>query len=260
MDNIYVPSEISSFANMLQQSYMGRHAQQSQTHNLKHTQLWNSDIVWSDMNQFVIYLINVMKDQNTVDMVKSLHGFKTSAAELTLLKQKISHSCQQYAYFVALAIAQSIGLYPVIPNIEWKAGANHSDKVIVHSYNVFAYLLKLLQWENQSEKVGDDDGEKDDEESDGGQEESLITPLQIFIDDVLSCYLIPMYNLAMNSIDEQDISATEKDACIIPFTYKDFCDKKCDQGVIDCFQKLVNTFAAFNSTFYAKIVSQDITW
>ena len=37
-----------------------------------------------------------------------------------VFRQKISHCCQSYAFFVAMAVAETIGLFPIISGCDWK--------------------------------------------------------------------------------------------------------------------------------------------
>jgi len=117
LDNFTSRSDMNSLASMVQKSYMGRHREQSVWHNLEHAKLWNSHTIWSDMNKFVVFLIRLMKEAQA-ESVSSLMCFKP--ADSRLLRQKISHTCQHYAFYVALTLVNDIGLFPHIPNIKWR--------------------------------------------------------------------------------------------------------------------------------------------
>jgi hypothetical protein len=219
LHNIYVPDNIGSFTKMLRNSYKKMHVEASTAHNISHTELWNSDAVLLDMNLFILETIAIMKDKETIVILRDINkdceelllpDYLSSSdddaetnelqddndrTELTkkcnkheniqkeqyisLFHQKISHCCQQYAFFVALTIANMIGLYPIIPGCSWRAAVGQ-DKEQIGRYNIFAVMLHLLYLQSNTRKKtksnsdeeeqhgGNADRGNDDDESDDG--------------------------------------------------------------------------------------------
>lgn len=137
LDNVTSSSDMKALASMFQKSYMGRHRGQSKFHNLEHAKLWDSHTILSAMNRFVVFLIRLMKEEQTGSLLP-LQCFKPADR---LLRQKISHTCQHYAFYVALTLVNEIGLFPCIPNIKWRVRTNGDDRINHLEYNVFSYVF-----------------------------------------------------------------------------------------------------------------------
>jgi hypothetical protein len=65
LDNIFSASDIDAFALILQNSYIGKHRDQSEAKQLDHSSLWNPITIWDDWNKMVFYLVNLLKDKDT---------------------------------------------------------------------------------------------------------------------------------------------------------------------------------------------------
>ena len=258
LDCIFVPNEISSFINMLQASYFGKHADRSKVHNIKHTTIWNCTVIWESMTRFIICLIDMMKNEKTIGWVKHLKQiYKKHQA---ILKQKISHSCQQYAYFIALAIADRVGLFPEIPGSQWKAGNKISATEDWARFNVFSYLERLFSYGKQ--KNGDAEEEQpmdevaesssnsssSDESSSGIDDEiSWSKPGRKFFDQVISYYFEKLITVNGALLDKQTL---DDDVVFIPLTYQEFCDMGMDRAVEECFNDLKSFSTDFNTKFF----------
>ena len=91
-----------------------------------------------------------------------------------------------------MAIADEIGLFPEIPGISWERSVSHSEKVAVYSYNVYAYWFQLLKFSSK-----DDNGDGDGHEN----EIQVSETMQIFVRDVLSFHLAPLFQIATHDIE-----------------------------------------------------------
>jgi len=61
LDCAYNPSDINSFGTTIHNSYQGKHVEQSVKHNLNHTELWNSAVIWKDIVAFMYSIIDALK-------------------------------------------------------------------------------------------------------------------------------------------------------------------------------------------------------
>lgn len=61
LDCAYTPSDINSFGTTIHSSYQGKHVEQSVKHNLNHTELWNSAVIWKDIVAFMYSIIDALK-------------------------------------------------------------------------------------------------------------------------------------------------------------------------------------------------------
>jgi hypothetical protein len=216
LDNIFSASDIDAFALILQNSYIGKHRDQSEAKQLDHSSLWNSITIWDDWNKMVFYLVNLLKDKDTFHSLSTVKSVEYQPGKL--LTQKISNTCQQYALYITLTIVDEIGLFPNIPGADWKAVG---DRIKFEDYNVFSFLLSLFQVaagrnkkKSLSKKLKRDDGFIAEDESlsadVGGESNEEIIPYQIFLDEVLSTYLVPMYTFAMK-LEAEERNVTNKD-------------------------------------------------
>ena len=172
LDNIYVATEIGTFMNLLKNSYKRQHANQSMHHKISHTEVWDYPDVFADMNIFVAYIIKVLKVIPTTsngilnELINTMRTSDSTQDEdvlnddeskeddgkrkrtkvplfLSLLRQKVSHCCQSYAFFVAMAVAETIGLFPIISGCDWKLD-NNRHKATVGRYNIFRLMMHLF--------------------------------------------------------------------------------------------------------------------
>lgn len=242
LDCVSVFEDLAVFADLLQRSYGGAWSEQSRIRNLSHSELWNSDIIWLDMASFMWSLIDLLKhyepafdilEENMSNALKSL-----PKKHKTLLKQKISHSCQQFTFSISMAIIDAIGLFPDIPNTDWVAQEDLPSSLDFHSYNVFAYLKGLLLSKNDDDTTGD--------------HISLTTTVRVFMEDVLIKYWGPLFQIAAFDLDEED-SGEELSNISISLKYSDFCRLGFKDDVVRCFEKLKNSAVEFNAKFFSGV-------
>jgi len=100
-----------------------------------------------------------------------------------------------------MAIANEIGLFPEIPGISWEQSLSHSEKVVVYSYNVYAYWFQLLKISSNDDNNGD------------VREIHVSETMQIFVSDVLSLYLLPLFQIATHDIEltNEDVGRANDD-------------------------------------------------
>jgi len=256
LDCIFVPNEISSFVNMLQASYFGKHSERSKVHNLKHTTIWNCPVIWESMTRFIVCLIDMMKNYKTIGWVKHLK--QTYKKHKIILKQKISHSCHQYASFIALAIADRVGLFPSIPGSQWIAGTDISATESWARFNVFCYLECLFSYGKQnngdaeegSSSSNSSNSNSSDESSSAPDDEVIWSrPGRFFFDQVISSYFEKLITVNGILLDKQTL---DDNVGFIPLTYKEFCEMGIDVTAEECIKELMSFSSDFNKKFYGR--------
>lgn len=256
LDSIFVVDEIRSFMKMICSCYKSLHVNASMSHNINHTVLWDSGHVVEHMNDFIEVMIRIMKNPGTMQVLRHDigDGFEELCPELVeqedddsthrkakedkweTFKQKVSHFCQQYAFFAALTVANMIGFYPYLPGCTWKVG-DGKKKNQVCDYNIFSLLLHLLSLSRDS----DDDDE----------EESFRTepPKTMFIKMVISDFISKLFREATNVSVQSD--------AIFPFTYKEFYDGGCSLNVIHFFKNCVIQQSPAICEFFSALSQDD---
>ena len=237
LDNIYIPSVLLAFIDTIQQSYTGDHAQKSLSNGVRHTKLWDSIHVWNSISTFIKFVTKTI--QNDKLWIGWMQDGKTDS-DLIVVKNKISHSCHQHAFFIVLAIIKGIGLFPKAN--EENAVSNNIS--YAEKRNIFLLLTELLQSDLSEEVVKVPSvQEKDEEEclleSSNGIEDVtniLRTPLDIFMESVLFDY--------WRSIC--DISNTNE---TIPLTFEVFSEQGWGKKAVNCCADLIDLFPAFANDF-----------
>jgi len=65
----HISTEIFSFPEIFNNSYMRRHSSQFEQHNLEHTTLWNSPVIWDVMTSFVTSVVILMKSNVLIPLI-----------------------------------------------------------------------------------------------------------------------------------------------------------------------------------------------
>ena len=270
MDNIFVPSDITAFTQMLHRSYMGDHLERSEAYGLQHSKLWDSETIWRYFNKFVVYLTTLMKEKAVVKIMPFLTKFAGITGD-RLLRQKIGHTAHQYSFYIGLTIASEIGLFPLLTNAELKAqtASNNAQcqsetpsSEVIEKFNVFSYLLYLFGVSNTNETekettrnaINNDETtrnfiDSDEDSSNNSLEASpsvKLSPLQIFAEEVLANYLLPVYE-----------SVKDKSQTKIPVGYEEFVSQGHGDKVTNCVETLLIKFPSLSAKFRSKLSKQD---
>jgi hypothetical protein len=112
LDNISCPQDYYSFMSVIRDSYKGDHISSSINHNICHTKIWNSAVVFQSMNKFILLVTSLMKNKKIIrDAVCDFFMEHALHTEVNLLKWKVSRCCQQYVFFMALRNLACTQLY-----------------------------------------------------------------------------------------------------------------------------------------------------
>ena len=252
LDTIFIVDEICSFIKMIRSCYKPLHVSASMSHNINHTQLWDSGHVVASMNDFVVVMIRIMKNPGTLQVLVDDVGesFREVCIELVehedddtaqkeavenrknkieKFHQKLSHVCSQYAFFVALTVANMLGFYPDLPGCTWKIPNGKANDEVCH-YNIFSLLLFLLSLP----------GNSDDDE---------VPPKTMFIRIVVSDFITKLYHDATRSMGPSEH--------VFPLTYGEFCDQGCSFKVIQFFKDCVVQHNHSIREFFSELSQED---
>lgn len=229
LDNISCPQDYYSFMSIIRDSYKGDHISSSIKHNICHTKIWNSAVVFQSMNKFILLVTSLMKNKKIIrDAVCDFFMEQALDTEVNLLKWKVSRCCQQYVFFMAIYLVKKIGLYPVIQGITWKLEVGGSAKQHeLGNYNIFMLLLNLLNM-----RLGNtEDEDIMDEETDV----EIQTPKSLLVELVVHPFLIRLVN---DSIELDDSSVLSK--AMFPVTFKEFIEYECSNDTKEFFDKVTS--------------------
>jgi len=148
---------------------------------------------------------------------------KEETDEMSLFHFKITHCCQQYAFFVALTIANMIGLYPIIPGCRLP-DCSGDDQEKISMFNVFRLLLDALLWKGEYPEV-----------------DVRYLYMEFVVNDFFSSLF---YNTNWDDRKEEHVT--------FPFTFQEFCDQNCHINVITFFYNMINNYPEETQNFYSK--------
>jgi len=243
LDNIYIPSVLQAFTDTIRESYMGDHAQKSLSNGVIHTKLWDSIDVWNSISTFIKFLTKTIQNEKlwTDWMHKDM-----AESDLIVVKNKISHSCHQHAFFIVLAIIKGIGLFPN-SNVENAVLNNNS---YAEKRNIFLLLTELLQSDVTEEVevlTAPQDNElqllgvfgNDSTDGNGDVKTSLVTPMEIFTESVISDYW-------------RSIGDIKENIKTFPVTFEAFSTEGWSEKAVRCCSDLIATFTEFVNDFNSR--------
>ena len=264
LDNIFIPDNIVSFIKMIRNTYNKMHLDSSIYHHISHAELWNSCTVLEDMNKFILETIKIMKNKGTMLEIRSSNyellqlydedhspgdsadeesidedvsdedkpkkKKKKETDEMSLFHFKITHSCQQFAFFVALTIANMIGLYPIIPGCRLP-DCTGEDQDAFSQFNVFRLLLDALLWKG---------------------DENLQNVRYIYVDLVVNDFISSLYYFDTQKNNRNETNNQNEMQITFPLTFQEFCDQNNHMNVIRFFHNTTTLYHEETKNFFSK--------